>query len=339
MKKWLNWLLLPVLIAVTFYLLFHGQDANKILLTLQTISLKFTFFAIVSMAIYLALEAAMLHELVNVRQKISSPWHAIKSMFIGQFYSMVTPFASGGQPMQLMMMVQDGIRASHATAVLVNKFLYFQIGVTIYSLVLFLLNWQTMLGYLYASKGLIALGILFNTIGLTLLLLAVFSPRRIKIVIYSVTKLMQRFKVPQDKVVRMRNHWLTEVDEFAKSIQLLLINRTIVIKLTLMTIVQLTAYFGITFFVYRAFGQSGKGFVEIIALQSILYMSISLIPSPGSAGVAEGGFFMVFSTLFPAGATTGAILVWRGITYYLNLVISGVMTIITTANQAINYKH
>ncbi len=107
------------------------------------------------------------------------------------------------------------------------------------------------------------------------------------------------------------------------------------INLTLQTIIQLTAFFGITYFVYRAFGQNDKAFIEVIALQSILYMSISLIPAPGSAGVAEGGFYMVFSSLFSGGAATGAVLIWRGITYYLNLIISGIITVIATAHRGV----
>lgn len=64
-------------------------------------------------------------------------------------------------------------------------------------------------------------------------------------------------------------------------------------------------------------------------MQSILYMSIALLPAPGSAGVAEGGFFIIFGSVFPSQYISGALLIWRGITYYVNLIVSATITLFT----------
>ncbi len=180
MKKWLNWLVLPFLIVITFYFLLRGQDPQQIFATLHTLSLRYILVAIILMAVYLISEALMLHALTNVDQRNCSLLQSFKYMFVGQFYSLITPFASGGQPMQLMVMAQDGIKPSLATAVLVNKFLYFQVGVTLYSIVLFLSNWQQLVTYFVATKGLIGIGIAFNTVGLCLIILSVFNANKIK---------------------------------------------------------------------------------------------------------------------------------------------------------------
>ncbi len=335
MKKWLNWLLLPLLIIVTFYLLLRGQDPKQIFATLQTVAPHYLLGAIALMALYLIFEAIMLHALTNVERRICSRRQSFKYMFIGQFYSLVTPFASGGQPMQLMEMVQDGIKPSLATAVLVNKFLYFQVGVTVYSIVLFLFNRQQLIKYFVATKGLIAIGIVFNTVGLFLLILSVYNSRLIKSLVRLIAAFMRKLKISEQKVSKTELFLIKEIDDFSTSVHFLMTHQRIMFNLTIFTVLQLTSFFGITYFVYRAFGQSSKHFIEVIALQSILYMSISLIPAPGSAGVAEGGFYLVFSSLFSGGAVTGAVLLWRGITYYLNLVISGLVTVIATAHRSV----
>ncbi len=335
MKKWLNWLLLPFLIVITFYFLLRGQDPQQIFTTLKTLSLPYIGVAIALMAVYLTCEALMLHALTNVDQHNCSLLQSFKYMFIGQFYSLITPFASGGQPMQLMVMVQDGIKPSLATAVLVNKFIYFQVGVTLYSIILFVFNWQHLVTYLFATKGLIAIGITFNTVGLFLIILSVFNANMIKALVRMIATLMRKLKIPEKKVANSEVYLIKEIDDFSTSVQFLIMHKRILVNLTMQTIIQLTAFFGITYFIYRAFGLSDKGFIEVIALQSILYMSISLIPAPGSAGVAEGGFYMVFSSLFSGGTATGAVLIWRGITYYLNLVISGIITVIATAHRGV----
>ncbi len=335
MKKWLNWLLLPLLIIVTFYFLLRGQDPQKILATLRAVAPLYIMGAIALMVVYLVLEAVMLHALSNVEQRVCSRRQSLKYMFIGQFYSLVTPFASGGQPMQLMEMVQDGIKPSLATAVLVNKFLYFQVGVTVYSIVLFLFNRQQLVKYFVATKGLIAIGIIFNTVGLLILILSVYNSRMIKALVRAIASLMRKIKISEKKVSKTEIFLIKEIDDFATSVHFLMTHQRITLNLIVMTTLQLTSFFGITYFVYRAFGQSGKSFIEVIALQSILYMSISLIPAPGSAGVAEGGFYVVFSSLFSGGAATGAVLIWRGITYYLNLIISGLITVIATAHRSV----
>ncbi len=335
MKKMLRLALLPLLIAITFYLLLRGQNPQKIVDTIRGLSINYLLLAFLAMLLYLLLEALMINALTNLEKPVTTLSKSLQYMFVGQFYSLITPFASGGQPMQLLMMMRDGVKPSLATAVLVNKFLYFQVGVTLYSIVLFLFNWQNLVTYFIATKGLIAIGITFNAVGLFLIIASIYNSFMIKGLVRTIAALMRKFNVSESRVSHFEVRWIKEIDDFANSTQMLLVHKDIILKLTVMTLLQLTAFFGITYFVYRAFGQIDKGFVEVVALQSILYMSISLIPAPGSAGVAEGGFYMIFQSLFPIGTVTSAILVWRGITYYLNLLFSGVVTVSATAYRTI----
>ncbi len=332
MKKKLSFLILPVLIGITFYLLLRGQSLKQIFDIIIGLNRYYLALAALAMCLYLALEALMLHVLLNIegKEKFSI---ALKSMFIGQFYSLITPFASGGQPVQLYYFIKDGIKGSLATAVLINKFLYFQIGVTVYSLFLFILKRRELTPYFANSKILISFGIVFNTIGLTLLLLSIFRSNSIKAMAAKLLRWLTKIGFSEEKNQQRLLKINSEVDDFANSAQLLLTHKKVLWELSLMTVIQLTSFFSITYFIYRSFAYNEKALFSIVALQAVLYMSISLIPAPGSAGVAEGGFFMVFGSLFPAAEITSAILIWRGITYYLNLAISAFVTIIISVRN------
>ena len=63
-------------------------------------------------------------------------------------------------------------------------------------------------------------------------------------------------------------------------------------------------------------------------MQSVLYATVSGIPSPGAVGVTEAAFMQIFKSVYPKGVMSSAILVNRGINFYLFLIISGIVTAI-----------
>ena len=72
-----------------------------------------------------------------------------------------------------------------------------------------------------------------------------------------------------------------------------------------------------------------KPYATIITLQTLLYMAVSPIPTPGNIGANELAFFNIFSTVFPKQFLGYAVLLYGGLVYYLILVLSGVLTIIS----------
>lgn len=328
MKRSLNFIFIGVISILTCYLLFRNNEIGNILKIFSEIDKVFFSISIFMMAIYLGLEAFMLHTLLNLnsKERIRS-WVSIKSMFIGQFYSLLTPFASGGQPMQLVELIRDGVSGVYATAVLINKFLYFQVGVTLYSLVLIVVRWNKTIDLVSRTYGFIVIGVLFNFVGLAIAILMIYRPELIKRIIDFIISVLKILKFKEDNLLERRRRWYNRVDETTNSVKIMMFHKKIVYKLVFYTILQLTAFFAITFFIYKSFRLDESNFADIITMQSILYMSIALIPAPGSAGVAEGGFLIIFGSAFPAQYISTALLLWRGITYYLNLIVSAIVTV------------
>ena len=62
-------------------------------------------------------------------------------------------------------------------------------------------------------------------------------------------------------------------------------------------------------------------YIQIIFTQAVLYGTVSGIPSPGAVGVTEGGFIEIFKTIFPEHLLRSAMILNRGINFYLLMVI------------------
>ena len=103
--------------------------------------------------------------------------------------------------------------------------------------------------------------------------------------------------------------------------------KLMVAKLILVTIIQLTVFFAITFAVYKMFHLSETSFIKIISAQAFLSMIMAFVPIPGAGGAAEGGFYILFSTFFPKETINMAILFWRLYTFYLPIIVGGLFMI------------
>lgn len=79
--------------------------------------------------------------------------------------------------------------------------------------------------------------------------------------------------------------------------------------------------------VYRAFGNYGISFLQIIPTQAFLLLIMTFIPTPGSGVGAEGGFYLLFNTIFKEGTINMSILFWRFYTFYLPIIVGALFLI------------
>ena len=102
-----------------------------------------------------------------------------------------------------------------------------------------------------------------------------------------------------------------------------------VLKMFITAVIQSFAYYSITYMVYRAFGNVGITFWQIIPTQAFLLLIMTFIPTPGSGLGAEGGFLLLFNSIFEQGTINMSILFWRMYTFYLPIIIGALFLIPT----------
>ena len=127
--------------------------------------------------------------------------------------------------------------------------------------------------------------------------------------------IIRLIKDPNATKTRLMSH----VEDFHRGIKLMQGNAKAMLILCLMTAIQLISFLSITFFIYRSLGLQGERWVNMVAVQSLLYLAVSFVPSPGSMGASET--YSLFQAFFSREYDFVSMLIWRTISYYLNILV------------------
>jgi hypothetical protein len=172
------------------------------------------------------------------------------------------------------------------------------------------------------------IGILLNSSALALLLISIFSKRMSKGIINFAVKVLKFFKI---KNVEKKQEWLEgELNKYQASASYIKTHKKLIIKTILITYVQFLFYYSISYWVYCSFGYSNYNILQISSMQAVLYATVSGIPSPGAVGVSEGGFLEIFKSVYTKNEISGAMLLSRGVNFYLFVLISVVIVMFYT---------
>lgn len=318
-----NFILFIALIIITFYIILKDQDITEIFNIVQNVKIQYILIAMVCMGIYIICEAINIGRTLKTLNEKSSFIKNIKYALIGFFFSGITPAASGGQPMQIYYMYKEQISVANSTLALLINLSSMQIVTISIALISIIFNHQ------YLNKALIAcfiLGITLNASALTLLLIAIFSKKSLNRLIKFVIKIMKKIKIKniEDKQMKLE----AEVNKYQSSSEYIKNHKFVILKIILTTYIQFISFYSISYWVYCSFGLNEYNFIKIVSIQSILYATVSGIPSPGAVGVTEGGFLEIFKKVIPQNMISSAMLLNRGISFYLLIIISAIITVL-----------
>lgn len=319
-----NLIVFILLIGLTFYLIFKDQNVLEILNIAVSVKKRYILVAIIAMCLYLLGETINITRILKELGEKSTFLRNIRYTLIGFFFSSITPAASGGQPMEIYYMHKEKTAVANSTLALLVHLTSFQI-VTITLGIL-----STILHFEIVKSGLIylvVLGILLNSTALTLLAISIFSKRLSKGLINFAVKVLRFFRIPN--IEKKQESLEKELEKYQESAVYIKEHKKLMIKTLVTTFIQVIIYYSIPYWVYLAFGFTGYNFFQIVTLQAMLYATVSGIPSPGAVGVSEGAFIEIFKGVFPATMMNSAILLNRGASFYLFVIISAIITTIT----------
>ncbi|MCR4605993.1 MAG: flippase-like domain-containing protein [Eubacterium sp.] len=337
-KNLLNALFLIALMVLTVWLIFKDQDAAQILDLVLDISPIFLVICFVLVIVFVCSESVIIKYLlstVNIKVPLIN---CIRYSFVGFFYSCITPSASGGQPMQIFYMRRQNIDIPTATIILMlvtieYKFVLVATGV---GLVIFgqgliqSLNGEVIF-FLY-------LGIFLNVVCVALMSLLVFLPDTAKFLIvkgYNFLKKIHILKEKNNRAERLDK----SMEKYKAASKYLKANKKAVFNTTILTFLQRFFLFFITYVVYVAMGFSAEDWITITLMQAIVSISVDMLPLPGGMGISERLYLLIFAPVFGGAATaTASMMVSRGFSYYVLVVVSAVISMITHMTVKDNTK-
>lgn len=249
---------------------------------------------------------------------------------VGFFYSALTPFSSGGQPMQVLQMRRRGVPVGAATSVLILKFLAWQLAVTLLGVLGFLFLGGELLQGRVSVLVMYIVGFCLFLGSVVLAGLAFFRPDWIHRIGERILNFLtrKRFLRKPERIRNVHVTWSRTIREYGDAMHFALEHKLGMLLIFLVAALEALAYMAITYFIYRGLGFDTYGLWHIVLLQGLLYISVSFVPLPGASIASEGGFYLVFSKLFTDGARFPAVLLWRLLTYYSALLLGLVAVII-----------
>lgn len=285
----------------------------------------FLLLAVLLIFIYWLLEGVGLHVVtksIHSKQKFKD---SLSVALIGQYFNCITPFASGGQPIQAYYLVKFGAPLSSALTGLLSKFIAYQFVLTIYCAVLLILRLPVVTDSA-AISTLVIIGFVMNFAVICGLLMLAFFKKTAKKLAHFILRVCARLHIVKDLDAKIK-YVDDEMEMYLKNFQFIKSQPMLIIKLMVITILQLTAYFSISFVIYLGFGLSGTDFITIVACQAFVLLISSFVPLPGALGAAEGSYLLFFGGIF-AGFTSLSTFIWRFLTFYFAIIVGMITTLI-----------
>lgn len=313
------------IVALTVYLVVFFVFSEGGLVDLINSGLKIDLIWL-SMAVSvhllnIVIDATIIYLFVKQTTPTFSVYKAFIASMTGQFFCAVTPSASGGQPMQIMVMSRMGVKGANATSALVQKFLVWQFTLTVYCVIAVVSSFSFFSQFMNPAMWVFSvIGFLTQVFMIGVLLLASFckgiTSRVVGWIFLALGKL-HILKNAKEKAKEF-DETLTSFHESNKELNK---NRPLLVKAYTITAIQMTALFLVPYCIAKSFGIDCDIF-QMICAQAYVNMVSSLVPLPGGSGAAEYCFNIFFGAYFTAETMKSAILIWRTISYYGTIAIS-----------------
>ena len=326
-KKHFNTIFLLLVFALTLWSVFHGEDLSETVDYLQTVNPLFIFPAIACVLLFILGESVVIDYLLKSLGTRARFGHCCLYSFIGFFYSCITPSASGGQPMQVIAMRRDKIPVAVSTVVLAIVTITYKLVLVVIGLAVVILRPPVIMTYMDRVEELVWLGLALNVGCIVLLMMLVFHPNMVKNCAAWVLRLLNRirpFRHPEKinrKLESMADQYTGTADYYRE-------HKGLIIVVFLITLVQRMLLFMVTWFTYKAFGLSGEKIATVVLLQAMISVAVDMLPLPGGMGISENLFLQIFLPIFGSALVLPGLVISRGISYYTQLLLSAVMTIV-----------
>lgn len=244
-------------------------------------------------------------------------WLSLKIALIGKYGDGVTPMATGGQPFQIYFLYKYNIDLSQSASIPLTRIVVRVIGYDIVMLIFFIFFPQEGSSVI---KTIAYVGIGINMLLPITIIMFTFKINWARKLTLWGLKLAHKLKLVKD-IDKERDYWIKKVDDMLYSIKYFNSHPFIFFSILILSMVDFLCLASIPFFVHKAFG--GGGFTWIFVATSTMYVisSAMMMPTPGTAGMAEASFYAIFARVITGGMIFYGIITWRFITFYSFMII------------------
>ena len=332
---WIGVALLVVLSSLTLYTIIKELNGQDIEGAIRNSDPFWIVMAILSMLTYFFLDG------LNIRRGLRLTGYKVnyvqmmKYSFAGFFFSSLTPSSTGGQPGQLYFMSQDKIRLSHGTFSLLCVLLCFQIGAVIWGIIGVILSPVGLFGLEGRFAYVFPIGFILNLLIILFLIFLIFTPKLSQMIACVLLKLNSlRHSKPGSNFKVLRTF-----AGYRHAAVLMKTNKFIFFEMLINSLFQIAFMHLVTFCSAKALGCHDMDWFSTICTQGALFLSVSSLPLPGSAGITEYGYALFYADVIPKELLGSVMLLARFVNFVLPLIYTGLALMTIHLIQRRRQKH
>ena len=308
--------ILPCLISFGILIYFCIQNNNFLVLINIFPKLKFVYLILAIFSIFLSwlFDCLMIKELLP--KFSNSIFDYFKITMYGQFYGAITPFASGSQASQVILLNSKNIETGKAISILSQKFFISQLCTIVISSLAIIFKSQEFKNKIPGFSFLTIAGLIIQCSGIILLILFFLNKRKVMNFIHYLLKIAKKI------------HIIKNPEKISKNLEnemMFLMKNNFSINCSSIIyvygIMQNILFCFVSFFIAKSFGCPGFPILNFIAAQTFVTLLSIVNPLPGSAGTAEGSFLLLYKSFFTVKNISPAMILFRFINYYFGMII------------------
>ncbi len=294
-------------------------------------------FGFFSLVVSWCADAMIIYLLVRRMSKSPFPFSkAFKTSMIGSFFNKISPSSSGGEVMQVLYLGRTGFSPGISSSVMVMRFIIKQsVLVAIGGFGIF-----KVFHIISGKPAVLALSILGMAISVfAILFFMLFNSnekthRWVSKLIGRLANLFKFSKRLEPKIDGFIDKIDSEFDAYSRGVRELSKKPGLFVWLFAFAAISALAYLFLVYTVLASLGLTSGGLgslLDALSIQALATMIVFFSPTPGSSGVAEGGFYLFFSMVVPGRFLGTVTFEWRLLSYFIPLLFSFVFVITESA--------
>ena len=311
-------------IGVSVYFVFSGQDSAAVFSYIMESSQAFWFIGFILVIAFIICESVIIFYLLREFGETPLLTHCFLYSFVGFFFSLVTPTASGGQPMQLVFMKRDGLSLTRCIIALLLVTITYESVLILVGLVIVVLRPVSIIAMLAPVMIWIRLGIVLNVFCVGGMLSLVLVPSIASSVTFWGIRVVGKF-AGQERAERWRTAAASALENYREASVFIKTHRRVMLNVMGITILQRCLLFAVTYVVLVSFSVDTLNILETIMLQGSISLSADMLPLPGGLGISEHLYSIIFEPACGA-LTTPTLVISRGLSFYAQLLVSAAMS-------------
>lgn len=316
-----------ILIFITFLVLFLvlKDNFNSIISLLCSANIVWILVSLLAQFLFIFLESIAFYQIILSYGENYSLFKSFRLLLITKFFNGITPFASGGQPMQVYLMKKDGIRITKAVNIIIQNFIIYQLAlVSIGALTLILNEMFNIFPENPILGRLVAIGFIVNTLVMVFSFIISFSKTFKNVVFNFTVKLGTKFRIIKDKETFITK-WEERCNDFHKGTEFIKSHKLLCFKCFIYNLIALSAFYIIPLFVILAMDSKGLSILNTYVASSYVMIMGSFVPIPGGSGGIEFGYLQFFGNFIKGSLLNASLLIWRFITYYIPMIVGAIL--------------